>query len=258
MTDIADTWYRVDKLSDDVSLITEIHVAEWLRCNIWHIRGDQRDLVIDSGMGLRPLKKEIAELSEKPVVYVSSHSHFDHMGGAHEFETRLAHRSEAEIHQSPTWDNTGAGPFIRTETLTALPYENYRFDEYRIQPAPLTGYVDEGDAIDLGNRHFQVLHLPGHSPGSIALWEEVTGTLFSGDVVYDGELFDGEDEIHRELYRAGLQRLREWPVNRVYGGHGPAFGRSKMVQIIDEYLAGSSVLPEDVDGWIESQIAAAV
>ena len=44
--------------------------------------------------------------------------------------------------------------------------------------------------VDIGNRHFEVLHLPGHSPGSIGLWEEASGTLFSGDAVYDGPLLD--------------------------------------------------------------------
>ena len=50
--------------------------------------------------------------------------------------------------------------------------------------------VEEGDIVDIGNRHFEVLHLPGHSPGSIGLWEASTGTLFSGDALYDGPLLD--------------------------------------------------------------------
>jgi glyoxylase-like metal-dependent hydrolase (beta-lactamase superfamily II) len=44
--------------------------------------------------------------------------------------------------------------------------------------------------IDLCDRVFEVLHLPGHSPGSIGLWERQTGTLFSGDAIYDGPLLD--------------------------------------------------------------------
>ncbi len=55
-----------------------------------------------------------------------------------------------------------------------------------ITPAPATRLLAEGEAIDLGDRHFEVLHLPGHSPGSIGLWEEATGIFFSGDAIYDG------------------------------------------------------------------------
>jgi hypothetical protein len=59
------------------------------------------------------------------------------------------------------------------------------------RPAPCTRKVREGDRLDLGDRSFEVLHLPGHSPGSIGLWEEDSGVLFSGDAVYDGGLLTG-------------------------------------------------------------------
>ena len=44
--------------------------------------------------------------------------------------------------------------------------------------------MNEGDRIDLGDRAFSVLSLPGHTPGSIGLWDEADGTLFCGDAVY--------------------------------------------------------------------------
>lgn len=64
------------------------------------------------------------------------------------------------------------------------------FDEnaYRVRPAPATRLFEQGDVIDLGDRHFEVLHEPGHSPGSIALWESASGVLLSGDSIYDGPL----------------------------------------------------------------------
>ena len=49
----------------------------------------------------------------------------------------------------------------------------------------MTRALDEGDVIDLGDRVFKVLHLPGHSRGSIGLLEEATGVFFSGDVIYE-------------------------------------------------------------------------
>ena len=52
----------------------------------------------------------------------------------------------------------------------------YRLEDYRIQPARVNQLVEDGDVVDLGNRHFEVLHLPGHSPGSIGLWEADTTT----------------------------------------------------------------------------------
>ena len=247
---VAGEWYKVRPVADGISHIHEPHVGDWLRCNIWHVRGRDRDILIDSGMGLRPLKAEIAALAERPVTAISSHAHFDHIGGAHEFAERLGHKAEAHIHADPTWAATAANRhWIRAETISALPHAGYDIETYAITPAPLTGYLDEGDVVDLGDRHFQVFHLPGHSPGSIALFEEKTGILLSGDVIYDGDLFDTVYHSEPAVYRRSLQRLRELPVAIVHGGHGLSFGRDRLKLIIDEYLAGGRRIG-DLDDWL--------
>ncbi len=81
------------------------------------------------------------------------------------------------------------------------------------------------------------MHLPGHSPGSIGLWEEATGILFSGDAVYDGPLLDELGGSDIGAYIATMRRLRELPVVVVHGGHEPSFGRERLTQICDDYLA---------------------
>ena len=121
--------------------------------------------------------------------------------------------------------------------ISALPYEGYELNEYHIQPAQVTRIVEDGDVIDVGNRHLEVLHLPGHSPGSIGLWEAQTGTLFSGDCVYDGPLLDelGDSDIND--YIASMKRLRALPVQVVHAGHAPSFGRARLHELIDAYLS---------------------
>ena len=108
---------------------------------------------------------------------------------------------------------------------------------YEIAAAPATRVLADGDVVDLGDRHFEVLHLPGHSPGSIGLWEEVTGVLFSGDALYDGPLLDELEGSDVEAYLATMVRLREMPVTVVHGGHEASFGRERLVELCDAYLA---------------------
>ena len=62
--------------------------------------------------------------------------------------------------------------------------------DWHLRPAPLTGTLDEGDRIDLGDRSFTVLHLPGHSPGGIGLLDEMDGLFLSGDAIYDDDILD--------------------------------------------------------------------
>ena len=241
MITMIDDWYEIQNVSDGVSLIREKYVANWLRCNIWHVRGKNFDLLIDTGMGLRPLKKEIATLSGNPIKVVSTHCHFDHIGGAHEFDCRLGHKREKEIHANPDQHNTGDwNAFIRAETFSRLPNDGFLVENYSVKAAPLTGYLDEGDVLDLGNRVFQILHLPGHSPGSIALYESKSGCLFSGDVVYDGDLFDTLYHSDPKVYRESLSRLRELPIQLVHGGHYDSFGHEKLLSIIDRYSVGKA------------------
>jgi glyoxylase-like metal-dependent hydrolase (beta-lactamase superfamily II) len=117
---VALDWYEVLNFSNDISLIREKHVAPWLRCNIWHVRGRDRDLIIDTGMGLRPLVKEVASLTERPITAVMTHSHFDHAGGLHQFERRCGHAFEASIIADPTARNTVADiGYVIAETFTA-------------------------------------------------------------------------------------------------------------------------------------------
>jgi glyoxylase-like metal-dependent hydrolase (beta-lactamase superfamily II) len=250
---IPSDWYDVAAVADGLSLIRERHVASWLRCNIWHVRGRDRDILIDSGMGLRPLKTEIPRLAERPLTAISTHCHFDHIGGAHEFADRRGHASEAHIHANPTWDATAATGWIMAETFLAAPRAGFEPAQFRIAPAPLTGYLDEGDVVDLGDRVFNVFHLPGHSPGSIALYERKSGTLFSGDVVYDGPLFDTVYHSDKAVYRHSLSRLRALPVSAVYAGHDAPFGRDRMVEIIDAYLDGSGETIGDLSNWIAAK-----
>jgi glyoxylase-like metal-dependent hydrolase (beta-lactamase superfamily II) len=100
----------------------------------------------------------------------------------------------------------------------------------------VTRLVDEGDFVDIGNRQFEVLHLPGHTPGSIGLWESHTGILFSGDAIYDGPLLDELDESDIGDYCQTMERLLELPVTVVHAGHDPSFGRARLQQIATDYL----------------------
>lgn len=237
-TDNTLDWYEIKSYSDGASLILETqHDPEW-RCNIWHVRGRDRDLVIDTGLGLKPLAPTLAALTERPVAAVCTHCHYDHSGGIHEFDERIAHKAEAEAYIQPTRHNIVAENFFVDAMVYENPYPDFEAETWCIQPAPLTRTVDDGDVIDLGDRVFNVLHVPGHSPGSIALWEAATGILFTGDTIYDGGLIDDLYHSVPEQLIESHQRLLEFPATAIHGGHYESFGHDKMRDIVDEYANG--------------------
>ncbi|MCR9219240.1 MAG: MBL fold metallo-hydrolase [Alphaproteobacteria bacterium] len=230
-------WYRTARCDDDVTLIEEPFIKAFYRCNIWHVRGRDRDLLVDSGMGVVSLRAQIPLVTEKPLTAAASHIHFDHIGCHHEFEDRCVHAAEAEILAHPTRQATLADPYVTDAIFDALPPEPYRSADYAVKAAPATRILEAGDVLDLGDRRFEVIHCPGHSPGGIMLWERETGVLFSGDTVYDGPLID--DAYHSDIadYVATMKRIRDLPVRVVHGGHFPSFDGARYRALIDAFLA---------------------
>ena len=151
-----------------------------MRCNIWHVRGRDRDLMIDTGMGIASLRAAARHLLDKKVTAVATHTHTDHVGGHHEFEHTLVHELEAEELRSPhgiaghcwrpSWEPRKSaswpGPVTRSTATSSPPCRSADYDmaHYRLKDAAVTEIVSEGDVVDIGNRHFEVLHLPGHLP----------------------------------------------------------------------------------------------
>jgi glyoxylase-like metal-dependent hydrolase (beta-lactamase superfamily II) len=233
----AGAWYETIPMSDGVTLIHEPWIKPFYRCNMWHVRGRDRDLLLDTGLGALSLRKHVALVSERPLLCVASHTHFDHIGCHHEFPVRLVHRAEAGILADPRNDLTLAAQYATDEMFIALP-PGWSAPGYRIMPAPAGRLLDDRDIIDLGDRHFRVVHTPGHSPGGIGLYEERTGILLSGDIVYDGPLIDDAYHSHVPTYVATLEALRALRISIVHGGHFPSFGPTRLTQLIDEYQQG--------------------
>ena len=249
---VADRWFEMRRIDDDITLLWEPHVVPLMRCNIWHLRGRDRDLMIDTGMGVGSLREAARDLLEKPVTAVATHTHVDHVGGHHEFEDNLVHAAEADDLRNPKGRNTlryaeydpaaiamlaRAGYVLDGDLITALPHAGYDMDSFATLPATVGRAVEDGEVVDLGDRHLEVLHLPGHSPGSMGLWEAETGTLFSGDAIYDGPLLDELGHSNIADYIRTMHRLRALPVSVVHGGHDPSFGRARLVELVDAYLA---------------------
>jgi len=67
-----------------------------MRCNIWHVRGRDRDLMLDTGMGIVSLRKAARDLLDNAVTAVATHAHGDHVGGHHEFDDCLVHAAERD------------------------------------------------------------------------------------------------------------------------------------------------------------------
>jgi glyoxylase-like metal-dependent hydrolase (beta-lactamase superfamily II) len=230
-------WYETIRMGDGITLIHEPWIKPFFRCNMWHVRGRDRDLLFDTGLGHFSLKAHVQLVTERMLTCVASHTHFDHIGSHHEFPGCSVHHAEAAILENPRNEWTCADRYATDEMFDGFP-EGWDQAKYQVKPARAGRMLDDGDIFDLGDRAFEVIHTPGHSPGGIGLFERKTGIFLSGDIIYDGPLIDDAYHSVVEDYVTTLERLRVLQVRTVHGGHFPSFGPTRYRQLIDEYLAG--------------------
>jgi len=163
-------------------------------------------LVLDPGMGAAaPLMERVAANGLRLHLIANSHGHIDHI-----------------FDDAPLVQASGA-------PLAIHPDDAYRLDGrnsygFEIQAVRATRELAENEQVRIGDLVFDVLHLPGHTEGSVCLYEERLALLLSGDVLFAGsygrtDLSGGSDE----QMVASLARLaREIPPEvRVRPGHGP-------------------------------------
>ena len=236
---VCDRWFATRQINPGLYCIGERHYWEWNRANLWLIKGQKQDLLIDTGLGVASLRQHLASLLDKPLLAIASHVHFDHAGGLHEFDHRAIHVAEAEALRAGDNHMALCDPkfgWVLDEHFEQLPYAGFTAMQYTLHSAEPTQLLQEGDVLDLGDRAFEVLHLPGHSPGCIALYDAKNQELFSGDVIYDGDLLDQLPGSDIPTYIETYERLQKLPIETVYPGHYATFGRDRYQQIMAEYL----------------------
>lgn len=176
-------WFTVTKLDEKTFAISEW--GHWEKVHSFLLLGNEQALLIDTGLGIGSIKSIVDEYTDLPIIVCTTHIHTDHIGGHHEFSTHYVHEKEA------TWLQQGI-PGRSLENIKkdlvrdcTKPFpKNFvleKFELYKGSPSRILQHLDD---IDLGGRKVQVLHTPGHSPGHLCIWEEATGYLFTGDLLY--------------------------------------------------------------------------
>lgn len=229
---IAESWYRVDSYPGEITRLSEMYIHPYQAGNIWLIAGSQQDLVVDTGTGIVPPNTVISTITDKPIIAAALCCFYDHAGGLYSFNERACHHLEAGAITDISHDNF-ADTFVKNAKFTASPYEGFNLNSYAVKSTKPTRLLKEGDLIDLGNRKIEVLHIPGRTPGSIALWEEDTGYLFGGESLFidpDKNHFPPQDVLR---YENSIRRLGELPVKTVFGGHYDIFSGKELNRLIE-------------------------
>ena len=208
-------WFTIDQVEESTYIISEYR--HWEETHCYLLIGNDRALLIDTGLGISNIYEQVRKLTNKPVAAVATHIHWDHIGGHKYFPEFYAHEAELD------WLNGKFPlPLQAVKNMVAdrfeLP-EDFCFDGYAIFQGKPGRLLDDGDTIDLGGRTIQVLLTPGHSPGHLCFWEAEKGYLFSGDLVYEGTLFANYPSTDLQSYMTSLEKIAVLPIKQLFPGH---------------------------------------
>ncbi len=180
--------------------------------NCFLVAGEERAMLIDTGLGIGDIRGTVGELTDLDVMVVNTHYHWDHSGGNAAFDDISIHELGAEkLQRGPDMaklepyaaysrrmlDRVGEFRvtdeeffgFLSDETTPRPLPDGFDFARWQIPASIPTRLLNDGDRLDLGGRTLQVFHTPGHTPDSICLFDEENGLLFGGDTYNTGPIY---------------------------------------------------------------------
>ena len=248
-------WFEIEELETDIFCIREsVHVQSFL------INGTHSSLLIDTGMGFLDIREALRGLIKPNLMVANTHWHFDHIGGNHLFHEIYISHLEADLIRTPIPPSTLVPFYVDLCQSQKLPlpgaesgfdsknYQIHGFDK-KVHP------IQEGHIFDLGNRKIQVIETPGHTRGSLSFLDQQTGSLFVGDLIYDGTLYAQFKDSDPIAYTNTIKRLiHGFPeITVLYAAHNaPCSKREKLFKVdsfLDALNTGKTTATISQEAW---------
>lgn len=212
-------WFTVERIDDSTYALSEY--GHWEQVHSYLVIGSKSACLIDTGLGIGNIKEVVEHLTDLPIQVVTTHVHWDHIGGHRYFDEIKVHKNDS------TWLKEGIPIPLKVirknviqEPLTKTLPKDFDIEKYYPYQGLPSLELEDGDVIDLGNRLLQVIHTPGHSPGHICIYEEERGYIFTGDLLYQGTLFAFYPSTDPILLANSIEKLTQLEyVEKILPGH---------------------------------------
>lgn len=180
-------WYEVYRVAPSVYAIYE--PGQFEEVISFLIEGEERALLFDSGLGIGDMKRVVDELTDRDVVVLNSHTHYDHVGGNHQFDTIYAMDTPYTRRNALGSTPEAVAEFVQEGWIWKTLPEGFSRESYRTRPFTISRFIADGERIDLGGRTLEVIATPGHAPDAICLLDRDNRMLFTGDTFYLAPLY---------------------------------------------------------------------
>lgn len=180
-------WFEVYKIMEGIYAIYE--PGQFEEVISYLIIGRNQALLFDTGLGMGDMRSVVKQLTDKPLVVLNSHSHYDHVGGNHQFDIILGRKHPYTQKRSKGLSNEEVGEYALGDWIWKTRPPNFQAKEYAIQPWEFSRWIEEGQFIDLGGVSLEIIYSPGHAPDSLVLVDHQRRLMFTGDTFYLAPLY---------------------------------------------------------------------
>ena len=194
------------------------------------------DAIIDSGTGFnlarlrdifRVLKRNMEDIKQ----VINTHGHFDHIGGngyflnakiaIHKLDSSIVEKGDKELSVADFFDGN-------------------------LHPRRVDKKLEDGDKIKLDGMELEVIHTPGHTLGSVCLFDRKNQFLFSGDTVFENAIgrvdFPNSDP---NAMQKSLEKLSSLNVKQIFPGHGNPFDKKAFGNVLKTNVMNFQKMVED-------------
>jgi len=252
----SDEWFEVYRITPHIIAIYE--PGQFEEVISYLIIGTQKALLWDTGTGIGDIKKVVTNLTDLEVIVLNSHTHYDHVGGNHQFSTVYNLETDFTKTNTKGKPHEVAKEFISGDWIWKPTPPSFHKERYESKPFTTTHWVQHEEQIDLGGVILTVLHTPGHTPDAICLLDKANRILFTGDTFYPAPLYAhfGESNVDTYLETANYLAALQDSVDHLIPSHNEPWLSSiylgKMAEAFQEIKDGKKEYQE-TDGAKEYQ-----
>ena len=211
-----DSWFTVEQIDCNTFAISEY--KHWEETHSYLLCGEKVAVLIDTGLGISNIRKIVDTLTQLPIMVITTHIHWDHIGGHKYFKFIAVHEAERE------WLSAKFPIPLQVvkHSLMCKPCNfplDFNIDQYQIFQGVPQMLLHDGDSIDLGKRKLIVIHTPGHSPGHCCFYEADRKYLYSGDLIYRGCLDAFYPSTNPQEFWKSVRKIQSLEIRRILPGH---------------------------------------